>query len=74
MHDEIDIPTNSMIIPGIVNTGGVGTVILTKPTNYTCSTDVLLHSLDLISKVVAYGAGHFYTETWKCTQRKFTPK
>lgn len=49
MHDEIDIPTNSMIIPGIVNTGGVGTVTLTKTTNYTRGTDVLLHSLDLIS-------------------------
>lgn len=74
MHDETDTPTNSMIIPGIVNTGGVGTVTLTKTTNSTRGAAVLLHSLDLISKVVAYGAGSFYTKTWKCTQRKCTPK
>lgn len=59
MHHEIDIPTNSMIIPGTVNTGGVGTVTLRKTTNYTRGTDVLLHSLGLISKVMAYGAGSF---------------
>lgn len=74
MHDEIDIPTNSMIIPGIVNTEGVSPVTLRKTTNYTRGTDVLLHSLDLISKVVAYGTGSFYTKMWKCTQRKCTPK
>lgn len=70
MHHEIDIPTNFMIIAAIVNTGAVGTGTWTKTTNYSHSTDILLHSLDFISKVVAYGTGSFYTKPWKCTQRK----